>query len=158
MINRYKVYVEIDGSASGMRRNGVVYPMFSRITPPVKIAGGENIKAEQELKITIMDGTFELASKRIGYTGQHTDLYASINIINAEYNCSGELNQCDKPYSIYLVTNDNPYIYGKIYSRNKYGGKRAFFRLDLETAKIQRPIKRADKITWHNFSPSEYID
>jgi len=158
MINRYRVCVEIDGSASGTRRNNVIYPMFSRITPPPKIAEGENIQAEQEFKITIMDGTFEQASKSIGYTGQHTDLYTNINIINGDYDCSGTLTQCDPVHSIYVVTNKNPYIYGKIYSRNKYGGKRAFFRLDLETAKIQRPIKRAEKITWHDFKPSRYVD
>lgn len=153
-MKEYIVNIETNNSSAGRRSHSVIYPMFSRIIPPIKISSGENIKAEQELKITIMDGKFQQASKKIGYTGQHTDLYNNFKI-----NEVGEIIMESPLTNDRIKRNDNnPFVYGKIYSRNKYGGKLAFFRMDLETIKLQRPIKRNSKITWHNFNPSNYID
>lgn len=141
----YKIYCKQEDNVSGNKSHGTIYPAFSRhfSRRPLfeLLSDGENTNVTIIDKITIEDGTFEKASNSIGYTGQHTNV-DSHNI------CNG----------IITVHGDDPYVYGNIYSRNRYGGRTVLWRLDCESRKLERPITRNKNTTWHEFNPSEYID
>jgi len=146
----YRVLVERENNVSGNRRHGTIYPGFSRIKPPAHLSSGENIVSEQLLKITIEDGKFKQASKSIGYTGQHTDLY--IDFDDTKNRPTNETGKSE------IVLKNACYIYGTIYRRNKYGSTDCAFRLDCETMSIQRPIKKGDTVRWYTFKPTQNID
>ena len=134
----YEILVEEKNQVSGNRRHGAIYPMFTRMPRMSKTSGGENIIETIIDKITVEDGTFTQASRRIGYTGQHTTLTAKIE--------NG------------IIKTESPYIEGELFSRNKYGQTSRKFRLNLETRTLQRPIAKNGVIRWYDFSPSRYID
>jgi hypothetical protein len=148
----YLLNLSYESHVSGNRKHGTIYPNFSAIVPSLKITEGENLSAQQELRITCEDGRFTKANNRIGYTGQHTDLYEDYTVQDRQIILLNPLNGKSQHATI------SSYLYVKIYTRNKYGGKLSFCRLDLETRKIQRPIVRNGVCKWYDFDPSNYID
>jgi len=133
--------IERENNVSGKSRHGTIYPMFSSWAryDVLMHRDSENVEREICRKVTIEDGQFTLASRRKGYTGQHTDLFYD--------------EQLTAPCNYVEVTNVTC-LYGRIYSRNAYGGRLVYFRLDCINGTTQ--FKRGNK--WYNFHPANYID
>ncbi len=135
--------VETRNAVAGNRRHGAIYPMVSAVRANAVGEKGEDIEPVYYRKITIEDGTFSQASRRIGYTGQHTDLQLPATAREV----------ADGVYELRADVLD-----GSLYSRNKYGATKRAFRLDLVRGVLQRPIIRNGRTTWHDFTPSQYLD
>lgn len=140
---KIKLFVEKENNVSGSRRHGVIYPTFSTWANAEKLESVDSENYEKVLyrKITIEDGEFENAYSnkhtydKYSYLGQHTNLLVTLN---------------EKGIS----ENAPKYVYGHIFSRNKYGADKREFRLDCERGIVQ--IKRKDK--WYDFEPKNYLD
>lgn len=141
---RIKLFVETQNNVSGSRGHGAIYPMFSNWanSESWQYTDSENGECVLWRKITIEDGDFSLAYRKkyqynkTAYTGQHTNL--DIQLING------------------INENAPRYVYGELFSRNKYGCTKREFRLDLIRCEIQ--IKKGSKQKWFDFTPKNYID
>jgi len=133
--------IDRESNVAGNRRHGTIYPLFSSWAKYDEMISRDSENVEREIckKVTIEDGRFELVSKRKGYTGQHTNLFFD-ELMTAPVRENELVNI--------------QYLYGEIYTRNQYGAKRAFFRLDCINGTTQ--YKRGAK--WYAFQPSNYID
>jgi hypothetical protein len=135
--------VETRNAVAGYRRHGAIYPIVSTTRIDAVREKGEDIEPVYYRKITIEDGQFSQASRRIGYTGQHTDLRMPQDV--------HEITD-----GVYELKTD--VLTGSLFSRNEYGSTRREFRLDLVRGKLQRPVTRKGITKWYDFKPSQYLD